>query len=621
MSDVEGKRTADYDAIGRPEMERVGEARDTKYEDYFRDQIDESKRLKGVAGNINEENALQHMKQYGNDPQARYMKGRRLEAIAREQNKPVIGGMSQVALPAPENQFTQSAKDLTNQRNMSSSFTRGSRNVNLGAMSLAGAGNMLGAGMERIPGLITAGALLGGVSDIIGPSIVRRMSDIIDSPAGQRFAQIYREAAKRGPQAIAMTHAMLMKKDPEYQALMDEDFKKKMSEGGDSSARSEPEAGLESEGFFDVVKPYKQALLKKSGMPEWAQDTADFMLPDDLTGLYDLSKLGKKGGAAISKVYENTIEKMPRNISIAGKALGSRTVKVGDEVYSHKIFKRNGKVQHVLVNASGEPVAEIQGNLINYNGEKGFAIDWSHSNTSGKGDGKRLYDLVLDTHNKIFSDTSLSPEGSHKVYADHFTKKPGVSVDLAEWETPNRHQVSLNDPKEFKKSLGAKVVPKKTREYFDKSDPEVDEVVESAANRAARRSSQESHNMEVSLRQAQDMLNDGIDRNRITRIMDHLPQHQRESFNSAVQQMEVKPHILSDGLNDLIVTDLFKAIEGLSFRNDPKIQKAAKDRLLLLMKKSDFIKRKATEWAEERIAQGEDSDDIWQSILKSHQNN
>jgi hypothetical protein len=493
MGEAQGKRMADYEALGRPEMERAAEMRGEKYRDYFKDQIEEAKRLKGVAGNINEENAMQHLKQYGNDPQTRYMKGRRLEEIAREQNRPVIGGSGGTAsLPAPENQFTQSAKDLANQRNMSASFLRGSRNVNLGAFSAAGIGNALGAGMERMPGLATAGAILGGVSDILGPTIVRKMSNVIDGPRGQRFAQIYREAAKRGPQAIAMTHAMLMKKDPEYQAMMDENFKKKMSEGGDPSARSEPEAGLESEGFFDVVKPYKQALLKKSGMPEWAQDTADFLLPDDAMGLVDIAKLGKKGGTAISKVFENNIQKSPRNISNAGKALGSRAVKVGDEIYSHKIFKRNGKIQHVLVNASGEPVAEIQGNLINYNGEKGFAIDWSHSNTSGKGDGKKLYDLVLDTHNKIFSDTSLSPEGSHKVYADHFTKKPGVSVDLAEWETPNRHQVTLNDSKEFKKSLGAKVVPKNTRDYFDKFDPEVDEVVESSANRAIRRSEAEA---------------------------------------------------------------------------------------------------------------------------------
>ena len=220
MGEVQAKRAADYEAIGRPEMERAAEMRGEKFRDYFKDQIDEARRLKGVAGNINEENALQHLKQYGTNPEMRYMKGRRLEEIAREQNKPVMGGTSSAMLPAPENQFTQSALDLANQRNMSSSFTRGSRNVNLGAMSVAGAGNMLGAGMERMPGLATAGAILGGVSDILGPTIVRKMSDVIDSPAGQRFAQIYREAAKRGPQAIAMTHAMLMKKDPEYQELM-----------------------------------------------------------------------------------------------------------------------------------------------------------------------------------------------------------------------------------------------------------------------------------------------------------------------------------------------------------------------------------------------------------------
>ena len=472
MGEAQGKRTADYEALGRPEMERAAEMRGEKYRDYFKDQIDEAKRLKGVAGNINEENAMQHLKQYGNDPQTRYMKGRRLEEIAREQNRPVIGGSGGTAsLPAPENQFTQSAKDLANQRNMSASFLRGSRNVNLGAFSAAGIGNALGAGMERMPGLATAGAILGGVSDILGPTIVRKMSNVIDGPRGQRFAQIYREAAKRGPQAIAMTHAMLMKKDPEYQALMDEDFKKKMSEGGDASARSEPEAGLESEGFFDVVKPYKQALLKKSGMPEWAQDTADFMLPDDLTGLYDLGKLGKKGGTAISKVYENTIKKpdsknmmrMPK-----GKPLTSRKVLHNGEKYTHKIHESGDGFVHTLSDASGEVVASIKGNTATYGGQNGFAVSVSGSSTKGKGDGKKLYDLVLDTHGNIFSDQSLSPEGSHKVYSKHFAKNsPGVSADIADWGTPERHKVYLDDRKEFEKTLGARTLSGKAREKIN----------------------------------------------------------------------------------------------------------------------------------------------------------
>ena len=453
---------------------KIGEASEKFRPEYARGK-DIADLSKGLG---KDENARAFMEKYGRKPEQFNDRRKQMEAIALEEGKPI-------------NYYTEKARNAYVKRAMTGGQIQGSRLTKLGAE--AGGALAEASGMHSGSKIMAfLGSSAGAISDVVGKDVVRKLVDAIDSPRGQRFAQIYREAAKRGPQAIAMTHAMLMKKDPEYQAMMDENFKKKMSEGGDPSARSEPEAGLESEGFFDVVKPYKQALLKKSGMPEWAQDTADFLLPDDAMGLVDIAKLGKKGGTAISKVFENNIQKSPRNISNAGKALGSRAVKVGDEIYSHKIFKRNGKIQHVLVNASGEPVAEIQGNLINYNGEKGFAIDWSHSNTSGKGDGKKLYDLVLDTHNKIFSDTSLSPEGSHKVYADHFTKKPGVSVDLAEWETPNRHQVTLNDSKEFKKSLGAKVVPKNTRDYFDKFDPEVDEVVESSANRAIRRSEAEA---------------------------------------------------------------------------------------------------------------------------------
>lgn len=77
---------------------------------------------------------------------------------------------------------------------------------------------MAGLSMENIPGIAAVGAVLGGAADRIGPQAVKKILDIIDSPMGNRFAGAFREAAKRGPQAVAVTHSMLLKKDPEYKA-------------------------------------------------------------------------------------------------------------------------------------------------------------------------------------------------------------------------------------------------------------------------------------------------------------------------------------------------------------------------------------------------------------------
>lgn len=54
----------------------------------------------------------------------------------------------------------------------------------------------------------------------------------------------------------------------------------------DEYNEANPEPGLESEGYFDVIKPYKQALINKfkGYLPEGTQDTAakiaDIVLPD-----------------------------------------------------------------------------------------------------------------------------------------------------------------------------------------------------------------------------------------------------------------------------------------------------------------------------------------------------
>lgn len=226
LGEAEGKRSFDYDFAAKPELNRVDEMRKQKFRDYFQDKIDEARRLRGVASGVTEGNAPGLMTRLGQNPEKNYPIGRKMERIAIEENRPGVAGSfnegDQLNFPQSKDTYAQASKDLANQRAMTGSFIRGSRNTNLGAMSLAGAGNLLGAGLEKMPGLGWLGATIGGASDLMGPSVVRRVIDIVDSPMGQRFQRIYAAAADQGPKAIALTHAMLMQKDPEYKKLMQE---------------------------------------------------------------------------------------------------------------------------------------------------------------------------------------------------------------------------------------------------------------------------------------------------------------------------------------------------------------------------------------------------------------
>lgn len=102
-------------------------------------------------------------------------------------------------------------------------YVKGSRNVNLGALSLGGAAQIAA---DKISNAGTIGAMVGGVlggaADLAGPQTVKKIIDVIDSPVGKKFQAIYRKAAERGPQAIIMTHELLKQNDPEYRALLNE---------------------------------------------------------------------------------------------------------------------------------------------------------------------------------------------------------------------------------------------------------------------------------------------------------------------------------------------------------------------------------------------------------------
>lgn len=127
-------------------------------------------------------------------------------------------GMPENTVPVQD--FGKSLKDISVQQAFDKPYVKGSRNVNIGGLSLGGLGNSIKTKTGDLGGIAAAGgAVLGGMADLVGPQTVKRILDVIDSPAGERYASLYREAAKRGPQALAITHEMLKRTDQNYKKL------------------------------------------------------------------------------------------------------------------------------------------------------------------------------------------------------------------------------------------------------------------------------------------------------------------------------------------------------------------------------------------------------------------
>lgn len=112
--------------------------------------------------------------------------------------------------------YPEMAKDYSVKQSLRTTRPRGSAGVNLMHFSLSGLGKMLGVSMQKQGGMEAAGALIGSASDLLGPKTVKAIIDVVDSPAGKFAGRAYSEAAKRGSNAFAVTHNMLMKSDPEY---------------------------------------------------------------------------------------------------------------------------------------------------------------------------------------------------------------------------------------------------------------------------------------------------------------------------------------------------------------------------------------------------------------------
>jgi hypothetical protein len=183
---------------------KIGEAAEKFKPEYARGK-DIADLSKGLG---KDENARAFMEKYGRRPEQFNDRRKQMEAIALAEGKPI-------------NYYTDQARNAYVKRAMTGGQIQGSRLTKLGAE--AGGAVAEAAGMHGGSKIMSfLGSTAGAVSDVVGKTVVRKIVDAIDSPRGQKFAQIYSEAAKRGPQAIAITHTMLMQKDPEYKQLMEE---------------------------------------------------------------------------------------------------------------------------------------------------------------------------------------------------------------------------------------------------------------------------------------------------------------------------------------------------------------------------------------------------------------
>lgn len=143
-------------------------------------------------------------------------------------DREAFGGLASRAKDMPEStvpirDMEQYLKDLNIKEAFEKPYVKGSRNVNLGR-SIGGMIASVGQKVSNEAGAIGhgIGAVMGGVADLMGPQVVKRVIDVVDSPAGKKFADVYRKAAERGPQAIVMTHELLKQNDPEYRKMINE---------------------------------------------------------------------------------------------------------------------------------------------------------------------------------------------------------------------------------------------------------------------------------------------------------------------------------------------------------------------------------------------------------------
>jgi hypothetical protein len=195
----------------RAEAERL--ARDKIIDEYKKKHSMPIQFLESKIKGMGEDSVQSRLRRMGGNPDANIIMRRKMDEIGD------ISGKG-------PNYFTEKADDLAVKRAMEGSFTRGSRNVNLATYSLKGLANTLGLGVEGTNTLGSVGAILGGITDIMGPKMVKAVIDVGATKPGMVARESLKRAALAGPQAFAAEHARILRENPEYR----QEYEKAMSQ-------------------------------------------------------------------------------------------------------------------------------------------------------------------------------------------------------------------------------------------------------------------------------------------------------------------------------------------------------------------------------------------------------
>lgn len=91
----------------------------------------------------------------------------------------------------------------------------GSTRSNAGAAIGTSLGGMVAGWAGSGPGA-AIGAVAGAVADVYGPKVAARLTDALANPAMARYVSVLENAAAKGAQNVAATHAVLMETDKKY---------------------------------------------------------------------------------------------------------------------------------------------------------------------------------------------------------------------------------------------------------------------------------------------------------------------------------------------------------------------------------------------------------------------
>ena len=330
-----------------------------------------------------------------------------------------------------------------------------------------------GIGTAGGPGGMLAGAAIGVAARQASrgygnQTMALFLNKLSKAPASiAKLAPVLEKYSSQSPQALSTAIYVLAKDKPEFQEWLNNN-PPETSQPGKLQAR-DAEAGIESEGLFDLAKPYKQTAAKKlagAGHENvgWALEN---LTPDSPLDVLPTRPAGPAAGVIANGMKKGEID----ILNIPAKFLkGTRTIEAEGKSLGHKIYEAGDNIFHNLLDGR-KTIAQISGQrVIDENGIERFMVKTSASNTPGAG--RKLYEAVASEHGGLISDVHLSPEGSHKVYADHLSKNPALEVELAPWGTTKPHKVDVVEPEAFRQSLGVK--SKQGEPYYQNKPKEFD---------------------------------------------------------------------------------------------------------------------------------------------------